>query len=114
MPSPACPSAASPTRYSRKLIIGIGLLILGMCGCGGAVASHRGDHVPHHAPVGGVGGAGNGPATLSMLGDLFPPAKLPKALAVMNFGFCAALGLPLILGAQIFGVPGDARSFRCR
>ena len=37
--------------------------------------------------VGGVGGAGNGPATFSMLGDLFPPAKLPKAMATMNIGF---------------------------
>ena len=89
--------------FSRKLIIGIGLLILGLCGSASAVASTAMTFLLIRL-VGGVGGAGNGSATYSMLGDLFPLAKLPKAVAVMNFGFCAALGLPLILGAKMYQV----------
>jgi MFS family permease len=88
--------------YSRKLIIGFGLVILGLFGAGAAVATTVTIFFLMRL-LGGIGGAGNGAATFSMLGDLFPPEKLPKALAVMNFGFCAALGLPLIIGAQIFG-----------
>jgi len=89
--------------FSRKLIIGIGLLVLGLCGSASAVASTATIFFVIRL-VGGIGGAGNGSATYSMLGDLFPLAKLPKAVAVMNFGFCAALGLPLILGAKMYQV----------
>lgn len=89
--------------FSRKLIIGLGLLILGLCGSASAVASTAVAFFVIRL-IGGIGGAGNGSATYSMLGDLFPLAKLPKAVAVMNFGFCAALGLPLILGAKMFQV----------
>lgn len=89
--------------FSRKLIIGVGLLILGFCGWGSAIASTAMTFLVIRL-IGGIGGAGNGSATYSMLGDLFPLAKLPKAVAVMNFGFCAALGLPLILGAKMYQV----------
>jgi MFS family permease len=89
--------------FSRKLIIGIGLLVLGLCGSASAVASTATIFFVIRL-IGGIGGAGNGSATYSMLGDLFPLAKLPKAVAVMNFGFCAALGLPLILGAKMYQV----------
>jgi MFS family permease len=88
--------------FSRKLIIGLGLLALGLFGAGAALATTVTTFFIMRM-VGGIGGAGNGAATFSILGDLFPPEKLPKALAIMNFGFCAALGLPLIIGAQIFG-----------
>lgn len=46
----------------------------------------------------GVGEACNGPATFSMLADLFPREKLPRAIAVLNFGFMAGTGLSLIIG----------------
>ena len=87
--------------FSRKLIIGIGLVILGLAGAASAVAATVTAFFWFRL-IGGIGGAGNGSATFSMLSDLFPPAKLPKAIAVMNFGFCAALGLSLILGAKMY------------
>ena len=49
----------------------------------------------------GVGESCNGPATYSMLSDLFPPAKLPRAIAVMSFGFMGGTGLALIVGGAI-------------
>jgi MFS family permease len=49
----------------------------------------------------GSGEACSGPATFSMLADLFPREKLPRAIAVLNFGFYAGTGLALILGGII-------------
>jgi len=51
--------------------------------------------------IGGVGGAGNGPATFSLLADLFPPAKLPTAMATMNIGFMVAVGLSYLVGGYL-------------
>ena len=59
-------------KYSRTLIIGIGLLILGCCNIGSAVVATAGALLVVRF-IGGVGGAGNGPATFSLLADLFPP-----------------------------------------
>jgi MFS family permease len=49
----------------------------------------------------GVGESCGGPATYSMLSDLFPPAKLPRAIAVMSFGFTVGTGLSLIVGGAV-------------
>ncbi|MGH8218457.1 MAG: MFS transporter [Steroidobacteraceae bacterium] len=49
----------------------------------------------------GVGEAGNGPATYSMMADLFPPARLARAISFMQFGFVAGNGLATILGGVI-------------
>jgi MFS family permease len=49
----------------------------------------------------GSGEACSGPATFSMLADLFPREKLPRAIAVLNFGFYAGTGLALALGGII-------------
>jgi len=49
----------------------------------------------------GVGEACNGPATFSMLADLFPREKLPRAIAVLNFGFVAGTGLAMLLGGTV-------------
>lgn len=84
-------------KYSRKIIIGIGLLILGFCNIGSALVAAAGALLIVRL-IGGVGGAGNGPATFSMLADLFPPAKLPKAMATMNIGFMIAVGFSYVIG----------------
>lgn len=49
----------------------------------------------------GVGEACTGPATFSILADLFPPAKLPRAIAVLNFGYTTGNGLALIIGGLV-------------
>ena len=46
----------------------------------------------------GAGEACSGPTTFSMMADLFPPRKLPRAIAVLNFGFIAGQGLALLAG----------------
>jgi MFS family permease len=49
----------------------------------------------------GVGEACSGPATFSMLSDLFPPDRLPRAIAVMQAGFFAGNAAALIVGGAI-------------
>ncbi|HET9863317.1 MAG TPA: MFS transporter [Steroidobacteraceae bacterium] len=84
-------------RYSRRLIIGLGLLILALCNFGSALAATAGAMLLVRL-LGGVGGAGNGPATFSLLADTFPATKLPKAMATMNIGFMVAVGLSYLVG----------------
>ncbi|MGZ6022194.1 MAG: spinster family MFS transporter [Rhizomicrobium sp.] len=52
----------------------------------------------------GVGEACNGPATFSMISDLFPREKLPRAIAVLNFGFMAGTGFALIIGGAVIHI----------
>src|SRR6185436_7261198 len=87
-------------RYSRTLIIGLGLLVLGLCNMGSAVVATAGALLIVRL-IGGAGGAGNGPATFSLLADLFPPPKLAKAMATMNIGFMFAVGLSYIVGGYL-------------
>jgi MFS family permease len=83
--------------YSRRLIIGLGLIIVGLCNFGSGMVSAAGAMLVVRL-LGGFGGAGNGPATFSLLADTFPPAKLPKAMATMNIGFMVAVGLTYLVG----------------
>ena len=87
-------------KYSRTLIIGLGLLILGGCNIGSAMVATAGSLLVVRL-IGGVGGAGNGPATFSLLADLFPPPKLPTAMATMNIGFMVAVGLSYLVGGYL-------------
>ena len=83
--------------YSRRIIIGIGLVIVGLCNFGSGMVAAAGAMLAVRL-LGGFGGAGNGPATFSLLADTFPPAKLPKAMATMNIGFMIAVGLTYLVG----------------
>ncbi len=83
--------------YSRRLIIGLGLIIIGLCNFGSAMVATAGAMLVIRL-LGGAGGAGNGPSTFSLLADTFPPAKLPKAMATMNIGFMVAVGLTYLVG----------------
>lgn len=87
-------------RFSRRMIIGVGLLAAGI---GSALTGLANGFWQIFAArlFGGIGGAGNGPATYSLLADYFPPARLPKAIAFMNFGFTSGTGLALLLGGTL-------------
>ncbi|MEI9885872.1 MAG: MFS transporter [Rhizomicrobium sp.] len=84
----------------RRTIVGVGIglwsLATAFCGLASTFWQF------FAARVGtGVGESCGGPATYSMLSDLFPPEKLPRAIAVMSFGFMAGTGLSLIIGGAI-------------
>ncbi len=94
------PIARLVDSRSRRTIIGVGLCIwsvmTGVCGLA------RTFWQLFSARVGvGVGEACNGPATFSMLADLFPPHKLPRAISALNFGFVAGTGFALVMGGTV-------------
>jgi MFS family permease len=55
----------------------------------------------------GVGEAGSGPSTYSMMADLFPRDKLPRAISVLNFGFVAGSGISLVIGGLVIKLVAD-------
>jgi MFS family permease len=87
-------------RFSRRMIIGVGLLAAGIASALTGLANSFWAIFAARL-FGGIGGAGNGPATYSLLADYFPPARLPKAIAFMNFGFTSGTGLALLLGGTL-------------
>jgi MFS family permease len=94
------PIARLVDTKSRRLIIGCGIalwsLMTAFCGLAQSFVQL------FMARIGvGVGEACNGPATFSMLADLFPRDKLPRAIAVLNFGFVAGTGLAMLLGGAV-------------
>jgi MFS family permease len=86
---------------SRRLILGasIGCWSVMTAACGFAQTYWQ----LFAARVGvGLGEAGNGPATYSLLSDFFPKNKLPRAIAVLQLGFASGQGLSLLVGGLIF------------
>lgn len=102
------PIARLVDRYSRRTIIGACIVtwsgMTALCG----LAQNFQQLFLLRVGV-GVGEAGNGPATYSMLSDLFPPDRLPRAISVMNFGFVAGNGVALILGGLVIKAIADLR-----
>jgi MFS family permease len=94
------PLASLVDRRSRRAILGCGVavwsLMTALCG----VAQNFWQLFACRVGV-GAGEAVNGPATYSMISDLFPRERLARAIAVINLGSYAGLGLSLVLGAVV-------------
>ena len=94
------PIARLADYKSRRAILGVGVTVWSVMTslCGVA----QGFWQLFACRIGvGSGEACSGPATFSMLADLFPKEKLPRAIAFLNFGFYAGTGLALVLGGII-------------
>ena len=94
---------------SRRLIIGLGLLMASVSSFWAGLSFTFGQLFIARL-VGGIGGSGNGPATFSILADSFPPAKLPKALSVLNIGFIYAIAASTLLGGTLIAAVSSAGS----
>jgi MFS family permease len=96
------PIARLVDRSSRRRIIGIGVALwsgaTALCGLAHSFVQLFLARI-------GVGGgeACVGPATYSMLADLFPREQLPRAVSILNFGFIAGIALSAILGGTVIG-----------
>jgi MFS family permease len=87
---------------SRKWVLGIGLFFWSF----GTVLSGlaRGFYALLGArAVVGSSEALPGPAALSMMSDLVPPAKLPRAFAIYSFGIGVGMALAQLLGGLLLG-----------
>lgn len=94
------PMAALVDRYSRRGILATGIAVWSLMTALGGVAQNFAQLFAFRVGV-GAGESVNGPATFSMISDLFPRERLPRAIAVLNLGSYAGLGLSLVLGAVV-------------
>lgn len=89
--------------YPRRIILGIGLVFTSACTVVGGLVQNYAQMFASRIFV-GVGGSAHGPGCYSMLADYFPPAKLPRAFAVLQFGFIFGTGLASIVGGVLLGL----------
>jgi len=96
------PMARLVDRYPRNLVLSIGVVIWsGMTALMGVVQNYA-QFIGTRVLVGG-GGTVHGPGTYSMMADYFPPAKLPRAIAVLQVGFIGGMGISMLLGGAVIG-----------
>jgi len=96
------PIARLVDSRSRRVIIGVGIVLWSLATALCGIARSFGTFFLCRIGV-GVGEACNGPATYSMMADLFPRERLARAISVMQFGFVAGNGIATILAGAIIG-----------
>jgi len=87
-------------RGPRKWIIGIGVaswsVMTAACG-----VAHNFWQLAFARMGVGVGESCNGPATYSMVADIFPREKLARAISVINLGMVMGSGMALLIGGTV-------------
>ncbi len=90
-------------RGSRRVIISLGLAAWGAAATLCGMAQNFVQLVLARMML-GAGESLNQPASLSLLSDLFPAARLPRAIAVMTIGNVLSSALSLLLSALVIGL----------
>ena len=92
---------------SRRTIIGVGVLFWSLmtCACG-VVRSFGGLFVSRMGV--GVGEAALSPPAHSLLSDLFPTERLPRAMSIFTLGITVGGGMAYMIGGWVLGAVGDA------
>ena len=94
------PIARLADRYSRRLIIIVGILFWSaMIACCGLAKQYMTLFIARMGV--GVGEAALSPAAYSMLGDYFPPKRLGRATSIFTMGISIGAGLAYILGGWV-------------
>lgn len=94
------PLAGLVDRYSRRAILAVGVAFWSLMTAFTGLANSFMQLFWFRVGV-GAGEAVNGPATYSMIADLFPRERLARAISMINLGTIAGGGLSLILGAIV-------------
>lgn len=93
-------------RYSRKLIVLVGLLTWSAASAASGFAETYRELLLARFVV-GAGEAALLPAAYSMIGDAFPPARLSRAMSVFSLGAIAGGALALSAGGLLAGIATD-------
>ncbi len=87
-------------RHSRKLILTVGICVWSLATAFTGLARTF-DQLFLCRLFVGAGESVNGPSVYSMISDLFPQSRLPRAIAALNMGTVIGSGVSLILGALV-------------
>jgi MFS family permease len=91
--------------YPRKFVLAASAGITGILIALSGVAQSFGQFVGSRVFL-AAGGSAHAPASYSLLADAFPPAKLTRAFALLQFGFIGGTTLGPILGGRLVRASG--------
>jgi MFS family permease len=86
--------------YPRKFVLAVSAAITGVLIALSGVAQSFAQFVGSRVFL-AAGGSAHAPASYSLLADAFPPQKLTRAFALLQFGFIGGTTLGPILGGQL-------------
>ena len=94
------PMARLVDIYPRKIVLACGIAAIGGITALGGLAQSFTQLFSSRMLV-GAGGSAHAPGAYSMLSDLFPPARLPRAIGVLQLGFIGGGALGIFLGGHL-------------
>jgi MFS family permease len=94
------PMARLVDIYSRRVVLACGIAAIGGITALGGLAQSFGQIFSSRMLV-GAGGSAHAPGAYSMLADLFPPAKLPRAIGFLQLGYIGGNALGIFLGGLL-------------
>jgi MFS family permease len=94
------PLARLADIYPRKYVLGVGAAAVGVIISLGGLAQNFGQFIASRVFL-SAGGSAHAPAAYSILADAFPPKKLTRAFALLQFGFIGGTSLGPILGGWL-------------
>jgi len=94
------PMARLVDTYSRRVVLACGVAAIGSITALGGLAQSFAQIFSSRMLV-GAGGSAHAPGAYSMLADLFPPAKLPRAIGFLQLGFIGGNALGIFLGGLL-------------
>jgi MFS family permease len=94
------PLARLADIYPRKYVLAAGAAAVGVIISLGGLAQNFGQFIASRVFL-SAGGSAHAPAAYSILADAFPPKKLTRAFALLQFGFIGGTSLGPILGGWL-------------
>lgn len=95
-------------RFSRRVLLALGILIWSLATMGGGLAQTFGWLFTSRLLV-GFGEAALGPAVVSLIADLFPPERRGRPLSIFLVGQAIANGLAISLTSLILSAAAQGR-----
>jgi MFS family permease len=94
------PMARLVDIYPRKIVLACGIAAIGGITALGGLAQSFTQLFSSRMLV-GAGGSAHAPGAYSMLSDLFPPQRLPRAIGFLQLGFIGGGALGIFLGGHL-------------
>ena len=94
------PMARLVDIYPRKIVLACGIAAIGGITALGGLAQSFTQLFSSRMLV-GAGGSAHAPGAYSMLADLFPPQRLPRAIGFLQLGFIGGSALGIFLGGHL-------------
>ncbi|XJJ70863.1 MFS transporter [Novosphingobium sp. BL-8A] len=99
------PLARLADIWPRKYVLAGGVSVIGFVTMLGGVAQTFTQFVGSRVFL-AAGGSAHAPASYSLIADMFPPKKITRAFAILQFGFIGGTTLGPLVGGQLIALTG--------